>query len=120
MTKLTDLSTDQLQRIIALKEQIEDLEDQLDSMAAGGGGKRRGRPPGRSKGEYKMSRAGRAAIAAAARARWANYRGEKSVAPTKLANGRKRRQFSAAAKAKMAAIARARWKKAKAAGKTTL
>lgn len=62
-----------------------------------------------------MSRAGRAAIAAAARARWAKVRGEKADKPVK-----KRKKFSAAARKKMAAVAKARWAKAKAAGKTTL
>jgi hypothetical protein len=64
-----------------------------------------------------MSRAGRAAIAAAARARWAKYR-DKALKKPKPA--KKRRKMSAAARAKMAAVARERWKKAKAAGKTTL
>jgi len=62
-----------------------------------------------------MSAAGRRAIAAAARARWAKYRGEK---PTKT--GGKRRKMSAAARAKMVRVARARWRKAKAAGRSRL
>lgn len=113
MTNLTDLSSAQLQRIIELKQQIEELEAELDSIASGGG-RRRGRAPGRPKGR-RMSAAGRKAIALAAKKRWAKFRAGKPAGPAK-----KRKKFSAAARKKMAAVARARWKKAKAAGKTTL
>lgn len=112
MTNLKDLTTAQLQRIIDIRQQIEDLQSQLESIEGGGG-----RGPGRPKGKkHKMSAAGRKAIAAAAKARWAKYRGEK---PAKKAGG-KRRKMSPAARAKIAAAARERWKKAKAAGKKTL
>jgi len=73
MTNLTDLTTGQLHRIIAIKEQIEALKGQIDSLAIGGGEtpspialkvpKRR-----------RMSAAARARIAAGARARWAKVR----------------------------------------------
>ena len=70
-----------------------------------------------TKKKRRMSRAGRAAIAAAARKRWAKIRGKgaKKSKPAK-----KRKKFSAAARAKLAARARARWVEAKKAGKTTL
>ena len=69
------------------------------------------------KKKRKMSAAGRAKIAAAARARWAKVKGQKpDTKPVKKA----RRKMSAASRAKIAAAARARWKKAKAAGKKTL
>ncbi|MGO9477806.1 MAG: hypothetical protein ACLQAH_13440 [Limisphaerales bacterium] len=64
-----------------------------------------------------MSAAGRAKIAAAARARWARVKGAKK--PAKAAS-KPRRKMSAAGRAKIAAAARARWKKAKAAGKNSL
>jgi len=65
----------------------------------------------------KMSAAGRARIAAAARARWAKVNGaKKSVKPVKKA----RRKMSAAGRAKIAAAAKLRWKNAKAAGRTKL
>jgi hypothetical protein len=108
---IKDLSTVQLLRIIDIKQQIGDLLNQLDSIGGTGPG------PGRPKGKRRMSAAGRAAIAAAAKARWAKYRG-KAVKKSKPAG--KRRKMSAAARAKMAAVARERWKKAKAAGKKTL
>jgi hypothetical protein len=60
-----------------------------------------------------MSRAGRAKIAAAQKARWAKV---KAVKPAKA----KKRKMSAAAKAKISAAAKARWAKVKAAGKKSL
>jgi len=63
-----------------------------------------------------MSAAGRAAIAAGARARWVKVRGTTSTNLGKAP----RTKMSAAGRARLAAIARARWKKAKAAGKVTL
>jgi hypothetical protein len=62
-----------------------------------------------------LSAAGRAAIIAGTKARWAKLKAtEEETGP------RKRRKMSAAAKAKFSAIAKARWAKAKAAGKSTL
>ena len=60
----------------------------------------------------KMSAAGRKAIAAAARARWAKVRAGKAPVAK-----RKKRQMSAAAKAKLSAFQKARWAKIKAAKK---
>jgi hypothetical protein len=62
-----------------------------------------------------MSAAGRAAIAAAQRARWAKVKGKVGNAPS---SGR--RKMSAAARAKIAAAAKRRWAKAKAAGRKSL
>jgi hypothetical protein len=114
MTNLNDLTMAQLQRIITIRQQIEGLQDQLESIAGGGGP---GRPKGKVKGKRRMSAAGRAAIVAGVKKRWAKYKG-KAAKPSKPA--KKRRKMSAAAKAKISASAKARWVKAKAAGKTTL
>ncbi len=65
-----------------------------------------------------MSAAGRARIAAAARARWAKYR--RGATPAKAAKAVKKKRFSAAARAKLSAAAKARWARAKAAGKSAL
>jgi hypothetical protein len=55
-----------------------------------------------------MSAAGRAKIAAAAKARWAKVKGQKTAAkPVKKA----RRKMSAVARAKISAAAKARWAK---------
>jgi hypothetical protein len=111
MTTLKDLTTAQLQRIIDIKQQIETLQSQLDSIAG-----RSGRGPGRPKGKRRMSAAGRRAIAKAARKRWAKYRGKAG----KKAKPARKRKVSAAARAKLAAAAKARWARAKAEGKKTL
>jgi hypothetical protein len=65
----------------------------------------------------RMSAAGRAAIAAAARARWAKVKGE---APS---NGRapgRKRKFSSAGRRALSLAAKARWARAKAQGKSRL
>jgi hypothetical protein len=38
MTNLTDLTTAQRHRIVAIKEHIEKLQGKIDSIAGGGGG----------------------------------------------------------------------------------
>ena len=68
-------------------------------------------------GKRKMSAAGRARIAAGARARWARIKGTKSANVSARAPKRK---MSAAARARLSAIAKARWKKSRALGKSTL
>ena len=68
----------------------------------------------------RMSAAGRAAIRAAAKARWAAFRAKKTGKATPKPGSKPKRKTSAAARAKMAAAAKARWAKAKAAGKTKL
>ena len=110
MTNLYDLTTSQLNRVIAIKEQIERLQSELQSIAGDGQAL-----PAASEGGGKkrhMSAAGRARIAAAARARWAEYRG--SAAPSAPAKKGKRR-LSAAGRAAIIAGTKARWAKARAA-----
>jgi hypothetical protein len=119
MTNLANLTTSQLKSIISIKEQIEALQSQIDSIVAGGGEV----PPSftsdaPTKGRRRMSAAGRARIAAAQRARWAKVKGKEVAAkPTKM---KKDRRSSPATRAKLAAAAKARWAKAREAGKTTL
>jgi hypothetical protein len=117
MINLTELTTNQLKSIISIKEQIEKLQGQLDSIVSGNGDPI---PPIAGNRRRRMSRAGRARIIAAVKARWAKVK----------RNGKARNRFSAAKKgdrrrspavrAKLAAAARARWAKAKAQGKTAL
>lgn len=119
MSNIKDLSVAQLKRAIELREQIESLQAQLESL---GSGPRLGRPPGIKNGragKRRMSAAGRARISAAAKARWAKLRGESSSAETAPPAG-KRKRFNSAARAKLSAAAKARWAKAKAAGKSAL
>jgi hypothetical protein len=114
MTNLKDLTTGQLHHIIAIKEQIEKLQSQIDSIVAGGGNVPTPSPVEVPK-KRRMSAAARARIAAGARARWAKVKAAKGAAAPK-----KRRRMSAAAKAKIAAAARARWARVKAQGKKKL
>ena len=106
-TSLTDLSTEQLRRAIAIKEQIETLQKQFESLfgastsvAAPRVTKKRG-----------MSAAGRARIAAAQKARWAKQKKAQGVAakPAK----KKRGKLSPEGRARIAAQ-KARWAKIKA------
>ena len=123
MSNIKDLTVAQLKQAIEIREQIAALEAQLATI----GVKRLGRPPGVAKlagigaapekGRRRMSAAGRAAIAAAAKARWAKFRA--GTGKVKIA-GKKRKRFNAAARAKLSAAAKARWAKAKAAGKSAL
>jgi hypothetical protein len=110
MTKIDDLSTAELRRIVAIKEQIEALQGQIDSIAGRGKDKLPVPSTADAPKKRRMSPAGRAKIAAAAKARWAKIRGAIGEAAPK-----KRRKMSTAARAKIAAAAKARWAKVKAA-----
>jgi phage protein D len=116
MTNLTSLTTSQLHRIIAIKEQIEALQGQIDSIA-GGGGQIPSLSAVESTKKHRRSAAVRARMAAAQQARWARVKGE--TATPKAAKKRDRRS-SPAVRAKLAAAARARWARVRAEGKTTL
>jgi hypothetical protein len=100
MTPLQNLSVKQLRELVAIKEQIETLQGEIESITGGGESpathKRRGRK--------KMSRSEAARIAVTAR--WAK------AGAAKAGGGRKRRvKFSAAHRAALAAAQRARWAK---------
>ncbi len=110
-TSLLHLSVHQLRQAAAIRERIEGLEKQLAAIL---GGSVAGFAPVKRR---KMSAAGRAAIAAAARARWARERAAKGIAAAPVAHKRK---MSPAAKARLSALAKARWKKVKAQGRSRL
>jgi hypothetical protein len=115
MTNLQNLTVDQLRKVVAIKEQIEQLRSQLDSFADGDGA-----APARRGGRRRMSASARARIAAAQRARWAKVKaGRSNGAATKPAEKPKRR-VSRATRARLALLAKARWAKAKAAGQSAL
>lgn len=112
------LSAEQLKRAAQIKEQIDALNGELVQILAGeipvpfSTAPRRGRPPGKRGG---MSAAGRARIAAAAKARWARIKATGGAANLGgSAAPKKKRTLSAAARAKIAAAQRARWAKASA------
>jgi hypothetical protein len=112
MNSIISLTPKLLRKAANIQERIGSLQKDLSRLLGGSAPAVAGAAPKRR----KMSRAGRARIAAAARLRWAKLRGKKSAKPAKKG----RRKMSAAGKARLAAIARARWAKAKASGKSTL
>ena len=111
---MINLTSKQLRQAANLKEKIVALEKELNQLF-GSTAKPVASPA--PKKRRKMSAAGRAKIAAAAKARWAKVKGQKTAAkPVKKA----RRKMSVAARAKIAAAAKARWKTAKAQGRNSL
>ncbi len=122
MTNLHNLTVADLRKAVAIKEQIEALQSELDSLTgesviAAPKPARRGRPPGKR----RMSPAARARIGAAQRKRWAKLKRDggspaEDAAPVE----KKKRRVSRAARAKLSAAAKARWANAKASGKSTL
>jgi hypothetical protein len=120
---------DTLKRAVALAEQIEKLQAELHYTLSGYhvGNGRTSSPvettaakPGPKKG--RMSAAGKAAIIAAQKARWAKVKAAKGNAapaaakPTAVVKAPKakgKRTFSPEARAKMAAAAKKRWAKVK-------
>jgi hypothetical protein len=112
---LLTLSAKQLAKALRIREKIETLEAQLSEIVNDGGEM----PVPFFKGPKKrkgMSAAGRRAVAAAQKARWAKINESKDEKPAK----KPERKMSAAARAKIAAVAKARWAAAKKAGKKTL
>jgi len=145
MTNITNLTTTQLNQIIAIKEQIEVLQSQIESIADGhefpvpfaeeG--------PAPVKRKYHMSAAHRRklikALARARKIRWAKAKAAKKGKRRLSAAGRaaiaagamarwvkvkaakkKDRRSSPAVRAKLAAAARARWARVRAEGKSRL
>ena len=112
--ELVNLTPEQLRKAADLQEQIQSLQQELRDVL---GDVRLPAAGGRDSGKRILSSAGRAAISAAAKARWAKVRGEKQPASPTQKRGRK---MSAAGRARLSAAARERWKKAKAAGKSRL
>jgi hypothetical protein len=112
MSDILSLTTKQLRHAADLKEKIEALNTELGSILGAPASVSPKAPKKRG-----MSAAGRAAVAAAQKARWAKVKAGK---PTAKVPAKKKRTMSAAAKARISAAAKARWAKAKAAGKKTL
>src|ERR1039458_4817515 len=105
---IRNLTTTQLNQIIALKEQMETLQGQIDSIAGG-------EVPTPADEEFpkkrRRSAAVRARMAAAQQARWAKIKGTAATdfKPAK----RGKRRISAAGRAAMSAAGKARWTKVK-------
>ena len=108
MKEILSISSAQLKRIVAMKEQIEKLQSQLQAAVTDSAPAGKAAPKKRT-----MSLAARRKIAAAARARWAKVKGTAKKAKA----APKKRTMSLAARRKIAAAARARWAKVRAAKK---
>ena len=114
---LSNISVQDLKRAVALREHIEQLENELAGIL-GSSPRAVGRP--RGSGRRFLSPEARERIAAAQRLRWSKHRKAVGGATGAASNGKKRRTMSAAARARIAAAARERWAKAKAKGQRTL
>jgi len=113
----------QLQRAIALSEQIEKLEAELKSVlsqSTGGVSTANGKPghaePRPTRKKSGMSAEGRARIVAAQKARWAKSKGQKPEAPAKAKPAakadqpvKKKRTMSPEARARIVAAQKKRW-----------
>jgi len=117
MNSITNLTAQQLRRAADLQEQIQSLREELAEILSSPIA-----PPSRATAakapKRQISAAGKARIAAAARARWARYRAAKPKSARPASNPK--RTISAAGRARIAAVARARWARAKASGRNRL
>jgi hypothetical protein len=113
MNAITTLSPAELRKAANIQEKIQELQKKLNQILGTTVESIPSEAPKITK--RKMSAAGRAAIRAAQKARWAKIKA-KTAKPVKKA----RKKMSAAAKARLSALAKARWAKAKKAGKTKL
>jgi hypothetical protein len=106
MKTLLELGVSQLERALAIRKQIESLQNEMAEILGE-------KVPFLGKIKRTMSASARSRIAAAQKLRWAKLKGVGTAIKAK-------RTMSAKARAAIAAAAKERWKKAKAAGKNTL
>lgn len=118
MTILTDVSSALLRRAVQLKEQIEELEKELNGILGQTPGAPRSMPMTRNR--PGISPAGRARIVAAQKRRWATHRAQAKAARTnssaRTATKAPKGGIPPELRAKLAAQAKARWAKVKATG----
>jgi hypothetical protein len=141
---LITLTANQLRQAANIQEKIQSLQEELNQILGATAETTQSElTGGRRQKKRKMSAAGRAAISAAARARWAKFKGtapKRRLSAAGIANIRagvakrmaalkgakpavkpaRKRNVSPAARARLSALAKARWKRAKAAGKSKL
>lgn len=113
----SSLSPKQLRQAADLQEHIQALQAELQQLVDGEGLTPAQRLAPAGPKQRKMSAAGRARIAAGARARWAKVKASKALSQPAQKPGRR---MSATAKARLSRLAKARWKTAKARGKAKL
>ena len=113
MKQLSEYSVAELQQVIAIKEQIETLQQQLGSLLGDGAQAVEEEPAAPTRGKRKLSAAHRRklikALAKARKMRWAKARAG-GTAPA-----RKKRRISAKGRAALSAAATARWARFRAA-----
>jgi hypothetical protein len=109
----TNPSLNQLKRAVEITERIESLQSELNQILgiSGGAAKAETSPKATGRKRRGISAAGRAAIAAAQKARWAAMKAGKPDA--KPAKKKKKRTMSPEAREKIAAAQRKRWAAAK-------
>ena len=103
-----NITTEQLQRILEIKQQMAALKEELNKIEGGATSPVPGRPSGRTKGKRYFSPEARAKMAAAQRRRWAAHKkaqGVTAAAAPKGKRGRKKRIMTPEA---LASLARAR------------
>ena len=111
---MINLTPKQLRNAANIQEKIQSLQKQLGQLLGATVESAPGKAPSKPK-KRRISAAGRKAIAAAAKARWAAIKAKKAK-PVKEA----KRKLSAAGRAALSAAAKARWAKVKKAGKSRL
>ena len=103
-----DISTQDLEQAIAIRRQIDALEQRLASLIGRSRGGQRVQPTrSPSAAGKRFSAATRAKLAAAARARWARVRAGKGT--TASAPKKKKGGITAAGRRRLSQLMRARW-----------
>jgi hypothetical protein len=119
MNILLSISSTNLKRAAALRDEIVALETELLSLLGGSSVPSADAAAVPAK-KSKMSPAARAKIAAAQRRRWAKVRRGNAAAKPAVNGSVKKRKMSPKVKARLSALAKARWARVKAAGKKAL
>jgi hypothetical protein len=121
MSNLHNLTVAELRKAVAIKEQIETLQSELDSIIGGEPVAVESAAPARGRKPRSMSAAGRARISAAQKARWAKAkRGAANSNGDAAPEEKKKRKVSRAARARLSAAAKARWARARASGQSKI
>ena len=116
---MINITSAQLRKAADLQEQIQELQHELNQILSGEVPVP-AQPTEAPKKKGEMSAAGRAAISAAAKARWAKAKWPASISaptPSEKPAAKLKIKRSAAWKAALSASAKARWAKRKAQGK---
>ena len=108
MPTLKDLSTSQLRQALDLSEQIDSLQQRLQSLLGGADMSAQPEAGAPTKTRKGMSAATKAKMRAAQQARWAKIKGTATTA-AEPAKTSKKRGLTAEGRARLAAAMKARW-----------